>query len=164
MAERQPAIAAGDILLFYRPRGLGIFVSLLTRSPYYHVALGIDSKRLVEAVANGVIQSDLDSKRGKRFVVIPPQDKASAERAVSWAIGKIGDGYDPKDLLAIALGRIFGRLQVHFVTGDRYTCAEFVAMAFKEGGADLFPDLDPEEVIPADFARLLPARSAEHLA
>ena len=149
-------VAAGDILLFYRPRGLGALVSLLTRSPYYHVALAIDSTRVVEALANGVVQSDIDSKSGEPFLVLPGPDKASAPRAVSWAKSKIGDGYDPKDLLAIALERTFKNLQIHFVTGDRYTCGEFVAMAFTNAGLVLFPDLHPEEVIPADFARFLP--------
>ena len=150
------AASAGDILLFYRPRGLGVLVSLLTRSPYYHVALAIDSKRIVEALATGVVQSNIASKRGERFLIIPGPAKQSAPRAVSWATSKIGDGYDPTDLLAIALERTFKRLQIHFVTGDRYTCGEFVAMAFTKAGLVLFPDLDPEEVIPADFARLLP--------
>ena len=136
-----------------------MLVSLLTRSPYYHVALGIDSKRLVEAMANGVVQSDIESKRGEHFLVTPAPNK-KAERAVRWAKGKIGDGYDPNDLVAIALERTFKGLHVHFVTGDRYTCAEFVTMAFKEAGHILFPDLDPEEVIPADFARLLPVEKS----
>jgi len=161
MTKRRPTISAGGMLLFYRPRGPGVLVSLLTRSPYYHVAIVVDPKHVVEAMPNGVIQSDLQSKRGEHFVFIPPPSKSSGEKAVRWAKGKIGDGYDPKDLVAIVLNRMFGILRLHFVTGDRFTCAEFVATAFKRAGHDLFPSLDPEDVMPRDFARLLRRKAAK---
>jgi hypothetical protein len=34
-------ISPGDILLFYRARGLARLITLATRSPFYHVAIGV---------------------------------------------------------------------------------------------------------------------------
>jgi hypothetical protein len=46
-------------------------------------------------------------------------------------------------------------LHVNKTVGDRYTCGEFVALAYRQAGRDLIPGIEPEDVEPADFARLL---------
>ena len=103
----------------------------------------------------GVIRTALETKRGERFATIDPPTKAAAEQAVAWAIRNIGDGYDPKNLISLAFGRVFAHLHVDFTSRNRYTCGEFVATAFKKAGKPLFADLEPEDVVPADFSRLL---------
>jgi uncharacterized protein YycO len=148
-------ISPGDILLFYRPPGRFSLTTIFTRSPYYHVAIAVDERYIIEAMPVGVIRTALETKRGERFAIIDPPTKAAAEQAVAWAIRNIGDGYDPKDLVSLAFGRVFAHLHVNFTSRNRYTCGEFVATAFKKAGKPLFADLEPEEVVPADFARML---------
>ena len=148
-------IEPGSIALFYRPRGKDWLISFFTKSPYYHVALMVDQKELIEAVPSGVVRTALAEKRNKHFHVIAPPSKEAGSAAVRWAKSKIGDGYDPKDLLAIAFDRMFAHLHIYVAAKDRFTCAEFVAQCYKEAGADLVPDVKVEEVVPADFARLL---------
>lgn len=151
-------IAPGDILLFYHPRGVELVISFLTKSSFYHVAIALNQHELIEAVASGVIRSALETKRGKRFLVISPRSKDAARAAVVWAKSKIGDGYDPADLVSIALDRIFAHLHVYFARKGRFTCGEFVATAYKQAGSNLIPNVNPQDVVPADFARLLPRK------
>src|SRR5689334_5060018 len=100
MTKRRPTISAGGMLLFYRPRGPGVLVSLLTRSPYYHVAIVVDSKHVVEAMPNGVVQSDLQSKRGEHFVFIP-----SAVQVIGRESCAVGEGENRRRLRPKRFGR-----------------------------------------------------------
>lgn len=149
-------VEPGSIMLFYHPRGTAVLISFFTKSPFYHVAVAIDEVELIEALPSGVVRSTIAAKRGEHFHVIPPPSKEAAHAAIRWAKSKIGDGYDPKDLLAIALDRMFAHLHVHVSTKDRFTCGEFVAQSYKSAGKELIPHIDTEDVVPADFARLLP--------
>jgi uncharacterized protein YycO len=155
MIEGGTRPSPGDILLFRDPHGPGALVSLVTRSPYYHVAIAAGDGQLIEAMPNGVQLSRIASKEGEKAVVIPAPSKSAALVAFEWAKSKIGDGYDPADVLAIALERTFRNLHLNYTIGDRFTCGEFVATAFHEAGHRLFPDIDLEGVMPADFERLL---------
>lgn len=151
-------IVPGSILLFYHPRGMALFISLLTRSPFYHVAIGVNQKELIEAVPRGVVKTPLAAKRNNHFLVIAPASKDVAHAALVWAKSKIGDGYDPADLVSIAFDRIFAHLHVYLARKGRFTCGEFVATAYKEAGSNLIPHAKLEEVVPADFAHLLPRK------
>ena len=157
MSLTNPAFSQGDIILFFQPKGQFKFVTLFTRSPYYHVAIAVDERYIVEAMPRGVVRTAIETKRGRRWVVINTPDGKVAERAVDWAIKKIGDGYDPWDLISLALDRLFAHLHVNLTIRGRYTCSEFVAAAFKAAGKPLFKDVEPEETLPSDFARLLPS-------
>ncbi len=149
-------LSPGDIALFYRPRGRDRVISWLTRSPFFHVALCCAPHTLVEAVPKGVRKRDLRAVPDRHpFVIIPAFREAAAE-AVSWALTQVGDGYDTADLAVIVLHRIFRDFALNYTVGDRYTCGEFVATAYEKAGRKLFPQLESEDVVPADFARLLP--------
>jgi uncharacterized protein YycO len=152
-------LEAGDLLLFYRARGTNRLITLVTKSPFYHVALSLGGERVIEARPNGVALNDLRKRAGGEvFTRIPaPGTKEEAFAATSWALTQVGDGYDATGALAMVLDRAFVHLHVNKVMGDRYTCGEFVALAYCKAGRDLFPDIEPEDVEPADFARLLPA-------
>jgi uncharacterized protein YycO len=151
----------GDIVLFYGAHGLAKLISFFTKSRYYHVAIAINSRDLVEAVPRGVIRCSLHSRRNAKFVVIPPPTHSVGTAALKWAESRVGDGYDPGDLLAIAFDRIFAHLHLGYYSADRFTCGEFVATAFHKAGSHLFSDLDPADVVPADFARLLPKEARQ---
>lgn len=150
-------IAAGDILLFHRPRGLSQIIPLVTRSPFYHVAIGVGDDTVIEAVPSGVRCRNVNPGGRKRhFVTIAPPDGSRAA-AVAWAQTQIGNGYDSRDFAGLILDRMLTHLHVNYVAGDGYTCGEFVALAFERAGARLFPDIDAADVVPADFERFLPS-------
>lgn len=149
-------IAPGSIALFYRPHGSAWLISLFTKSPYYHVAIALSENELIEALPSGVVKTALVKKRHEHFYLIPPPSKKAAETAIEWAESKLGAGYDPADLIAIACDRIFARLHVYVARKDRFTCGEFVATAYDKAGHDLVPDAELELVVPADFGPLLP--------
>jgi uncharacterized protein YycO len=149
----------GDILLFSRPQGgLGVIISLLTRSPYYHVAIFEEGTFTIEARQRGVVRRDLRSPEGgHQWTVIPAPD-GCGPKALDWARSQIGDQFDRFDFLVILLDRIVGRMRIHYEPFGKYSCGELVARAFREAGCVLFPDLEDAEVEPADFARFLPKK------
>lgn len=148
---------AGDLLLFFDARGTNRLITLATKSPIYHVALSLGGERVVEARPKGVELNDLREREGGEvFTRIPaPATKDEVLAATSWALSQVGDGYDATGAIAMVLDRAFVHLHINKVMGDKYTCGEFVALAYCKAGRDLFPDIDPEDVEPADFARLL---------
>jgi uncharacterized protein YycO len=145
--------------LFSRPRGgFGVIISILTRSPYYHAALFDVDTFTIEARQRGVVRRDLRSKEGGHTWTVVSAPDGCREKALEWALSQIGDKFDRFDFLVILLDRIVGRLHIHYEPFGKYSCAEFVARAFREAGCVLFPDLEDADVEPADFARLLPKK------
>jgi hypothetical protein len=139
-----------------RPQGgLGFFIGLLTRSPYYHVALFDSDTFTIEARQRGVVRRDLRSKEGGHTWTVIPGPEGRGEPALAWARTQIGDAFDRFDFLVILLDRIVARLRIHYEPFGKYTCGEFVARAYREAGVVLFPDLQDADVEPADFARFL---------
>jgi hypothetical protein len=150
-------VNVGDILLFRRATGICRVITWLTRSCYYHVGIYAGNAHVVECRPVGVVLRDLrQGKEGTVFAVIPaPAGKG--QQAVKWAKYRLGTLYDPVGVLVILLERIFARLQIHYAPRNRYTCGQFVALAFEHAGVRLFPDLESTDVVPADFERMLPA-------
>jgi uncharacterized protein YycO len=153
-------LKAGDLLLFFRARGTNRLITTVTKSPFYHVALSLGGERIIEARPKGVELNDLRKREGGEvFTRIPaPGTKEEVFAATSWALNQVGDGYDATGAIAMLLDRAFVHLHINKVVGDRYTCGEFVALAYRKAGRSLFPDIEPEDVEPADYARLLPSQ------
>lgn len=147
----------GDILLFHRATGLNRIITWFTGSPYYHVAICESEFLVVEARPKGVVRRDLRSHEGGRHYRVAPAPEGKGEAALRWALGKLGAGYDRLDIAIIVLERMFRHLHINYTPRSKFSCGEFVAMAFQQVGAPLFPDHTPAEVTPADFAALLPA-------
>ncbi|HEY7982172.1 MAG TPA: hypothetical protein VID19_11880 [Candidatus Eremiobacteraceae bacterium] len=153
-------LKAGDLLLFFRARGTNRLITLVTKSPFYHVALSLGGERIIEARPNGVELNDLRKRAGGEvFTRIPALGtKEEVLAATTWALSQVGDGYDATGAIAMVLDRAFVHLHVNKTIGDRYTCGEFVACAYRKAGRQLFPDIETEDVEPADFARFLPSQ------
>ena len=66
--------------------------------------------------------------------------------------------FDRLDFLVTLVDRFFTRLRLHYHGFGAYSCGEFVAKAFTAAGIRLFPELNDDDVEPADFARLLATR------
>ncbi len=149
------ALNPGDILLFYNARGINRLISLLTHSPYYHVGLSAGGTNIIEARPMGVELNALGQRRGgNAFVRIPAPDAAGAA-AAAWARTQVGDGYDRAGAVEMVFDRMFVHFHINKVTGDRYTCGELVAVAYQHAGHLLFPDIEAQDVEPADYARFI---------
>lgn len=147
----------GDILLFDQPKGgLGAVISLVTRSPYYHVAIFESETFTIEARQRGVVRRDLRTKEGGHTFTVIPAPGGKGQLALDWARAKIGAKFDRLDFLVIFIDRVVTRLRLHYQGVGAYSCGEFVAKAYSAAGVRLFPDLNDDDVEPADFARLLP--------
>jgi len=147
----------GDILLFDQPKGgLGVIISFVTRSTYYHVAIFEGETFTIEARQRGVVRRDLRTKEGGHTFTVIPAPEGKGQLALDWARAKIGAKFDRLDFLVILIDRFVTRLRLHYHGFGAYSCGEFVAKAFTAAGVRLFPDLNDDDVEPADFARLLP--------
>lgn len=130
LAQAKP----GDILLFSRPKGgIGVLISLITRSPHYHVALFEKDTHTIEARQRGVVRRDLRSKEGGHTWTVIPAPNGAGPHALDWARSQIGSGFDRIGLLVIILERVVRAFRIHYEPG-KYTCAEFVALAYEKSG------------------------------
>ncbi len=152
----------GDVLLFAHATGWNRLITLFSRSRFYHVALYAGDFHVVEARPQGVVSRDLRGPEGTHFCAILPDPAGKGLAALSWAKGQIGGKYDRWDILVIVLEHIFTHLHLNYAPPGRFSCGEFVARAFAETGANLFPGRDTADIIPADFARLLPPDAQPH--
>ena len=149
----------GDILLFDQPKGgLGAIISLVTRSTYYHVAIFDEATYTIEARQRGVVRRDLRTPEGGHTFTVIAAPEGKGQLALDWARAKIGAKFDRLDFLVILIDRFVTRLRLHHHGFGAYSCGEFVAKAFSAAGVRLFPDLNDDDVEPADFARLLPKK------
>ncbi len=154
-ASRQPEPKPGDILLFYNARGLNRIITGFTGSPYYHAGIYAGDNTAVEARTPGVQWNAL-AERSHDFMVAAVPAHAG-KRALDWAKARVGDGYDTLDIGIVILDRICRKLHFNYTPSSRFTCGEFVARAFEETGHRLLPDVDANETVPGDLARLLPS-------
>ena len=132
-----------------------MIISLVTRSPYYHVAIFDQQTFTIEARQRGVVRRDLRTKEGGHSWTVIPAPQGRGEPALAWARSQIGDNFDRFDFLVIFIDRVFGWLKIHYEPFGKYSCGDFVARAFREAGVVLFPEMQDADVEPADFARLL---------
>ena len=151
------ALKPGDLLLFFDARGTNRLITFVTKSPIYHVAISLGGEHIVEARPNGVQRNALSTRKGGEVFTWAPAPGTSdeAERATKWALSQLGAKYDAPGAVAMVLDRAFIHLHVNRVIGDRFTCGEFVALAYRHAGRILFPEIEPEDVEPADFAAFL---------
>lgn len=153
-AQRGDGPYPGDILLFFRPaRKRDYIIQMFTNSPFYHAALYAGEGQVIEARPRGVARNDLRG-REENFVVAPAPEGKGAE-ALAWAETRIGDAFNRNDMLVIALEHLFTHWDINYTTPNEYTCAEFVTTAYQHAGVRLFPDLDLDEVAPANLAAFL---------
>lgn len=152
-----PEPEPGDILLFAHARGLNRLITWFTHSQYYHVAIYAGAAHVIEARPQGVVRRDLRGPEGTHYAAVLPAPGGKGTAALAWAEGQIGAGYDRWDLLVILLEHLFRHLHLNYTPRGKFSCGEFVAEAFRHAGVDLFPGRESSEIVPADFARLLPA-------
>ncbi len=126
-----------------------------TASPFYHAALYAGDNTVVEANTPGVLRRELRGRK-EPFVVVPAP-KGKGKLALTWAKTQIGDAYDDLDIAVIILDRLCRLLHFHYTPQGKFTCGEFIAVAFDKAGVRLFPEQELSEIVPGDFARLMPS-------
>ena len=149
-----PEAQPGDILLFHNARGLNRIITRFTKSPFYHAALYGGAGRTVEARTPGVVRQDLRGREND--FVVAPAPKGKGKAALAWASSQVGDAYDNLDIAVIVLDRLCRFLHFNYTPHDKYSCGEFVAVAYDKAGAPLFPERDLGDIVPGDFARFVP--------
>lgn len=154
-AHRKAEPQVGDILLFNRARKWNRLITWFTRSQYYHVAIYEGKHHVVEARPRGVVRRDLNGPDGdKAFdVIAAPEGKGIA--ALQWAQKQIGKRYSKRDVFILIMERVFSSLDLNYRTRGKFSCGELVTCAFKNAGVTLFPDINSEIVVPADFEQLI---------
>ena len=108
----------------------------------------------MEARTPGVVRQDLRGRENDYMVAPAPEGKG--EHALAWAQAQVGDAYDDLDIAVIILDRLCRFIHFNYTPRDKYSCGEFVAVAFDKAGVPLFPERDLGDVVPGDFARFVP--------
>lgn len=147
----------GAILLFYNATGINRLIPLTTGSPFFHVAIYAGDMEVVESRPSGVVRRSLRDVDDIHDFVIIPAPQHAGQHALDWATTQLGDGYDRTDVLVMLMDRIFPNARLNYTPSDKWTCGEFVAIAFDQAGVCLFPDHQIAEIEPGDFARFVPS-------
>jgi hypothetical protein len=149
-------IQPADVLLFYGDNTSFISrtISNITKSPFTHVALAVDSTHLIEA--NGFTKTKVRTiKMSDNFIVMRASyiPKETLAKVVQNALNKKGTGYDYLDI---------GELLIEYTTHldlkgllevkNRYICSSLLDFSFQEAGIDLFPGVATGDIAPASFA------------
>lgn len=149
----------GDILLFHNAKGLNKLITGFTGSPFYHAGLYAGDGHTVEARTPGVVRQDLRGRENDYVVAPAPEGKGKA--ALAWAETQVGDAYDELDIAVIILDRLCRFIHFNYTPRNKFSCGEFVAVAFDKAGAHLFPKRDLGDVVPGDFARFVPQKERQ---
>ena len=152
----------GDVLLFAHATGWNRLITFFTHSCYYHVAIYAGEFHVVEARPQGVVSRDLRGPTGTHFCAILPNPAGKGAESLAWAKSQIGGKYDRWDVLVIILEHVFTHLHFNYAPPGRFSCGEFIARAFEAAGAPLFPDREADDIVPGDFACLLPSDAEPH--
>jgi uncharacterized protein YycO len=149
-----PTPEPGDLLLFHNARGFNKLITSFTGSPFYHIGLYAGDGNTVEARTSGVVRQKLRGREND--FVVAPAPEGKGEAALAWAETQVGDAYDELDIAVIILDRLCRFIRFNYTPRNKFSCGEFVAIAFDKAGAPLFPERDLGDVVPADFARFVP--------
>ncbi len=144
----------GDILLFHNAKGLNRLITAFTGSPFYHAALYAGDGKTVEARTPGVLRQDLRGREND--FVVAPAPEGKGRKALAWAETQIGDAYDTIDIAVIILDHLCRFIHFNYTPQNKFSCGEFVAVAFDKADIHLFPERDLGDIVPGDFAPLVP--------
>ncbi len=155
------SLRRGDIVLFGPDGTIGaLMIEVATVSHYHHVAIYDKDNTVIQAMPEGVGRGKLTHPH-----LIGLRPRVARWRrwlATVWARTKIGDKYDSRSLFLIELDRFFPGLRLDNPAANRFSCAVFVAEAYRAAGVDLFPGKRWQDLVPKDFALLLPADVRPH--
>ncbi|SRR5579883_1434405 len=162
----EPAdLQRGDIVLFGPDGTLGAWlIQIATWSHYHHVAIYDEHGKIIQAMPSGV---DWGQLTHPHLIGLRPRvEEQQRIQADEWARSKIGDRYDHRGLFLIEFDRFFPGLRLDNPPANRFSCAVFVAEAYKSAGVDLFPKQRWQDLVPGDFADLaagpLPKRTHDN--
>ncbi len=147
----------GDILLVRgRTFMLSSSIKKMLNSPYSHVAIAvgthhiceIDAFKKMKIIVNPYPESDYDLLR----IGGGGLDSYQKERMQKFLQEqcKTIKGYDWLRILEIVLRKVF-KWNLTINDKDRYICSEVIDAAYNHIGIDILPDMDSEDITPADL-------------
>jgi uncharacterized protein YycO len=156
-------IMPGDVI-FYRPRGIiGWVISKLSRSPYSHVSLAIDSDTIIEA--DRFVKSrfaDLHYDKEIHHVYrLRDITEEQRQKIVEVASTFTGVDYDYSKIFSLFLRLVFNVAKSPFNNANKLICSDIIDKAFitaKVPRADTnnMMNLTPQELLSEyDLVRVL---------
>ncbi|QIW88693.1 hypothetical protein P59_096 [Bacillus phage P59] len=156
-------IMSGDVI-FYRPEGpVGWIISKVSRSPYSHVSLAIDSNTVIEA--DRFVKSrfaDLTYNKEIHHVYrLRDVTEAQRQKIVEVASTFTGVGYNYSKIVSLFLRLVFNVTKSPFNNANKLICSDIIDKAFimaKVPRADTnnMMNLTPQELLSEyDLVRVL---------
>jgi hypothetical protein len=146
-------VQSGDVV-FYKAKGvIGRIICFVTRSPYSHVALAVDSDTILESnrfiatrlanIDNGVIH---------HVYRLEGVTEEQRKNAVSYAMTTLGTKYDYLQILGLFFRYVLRFNYLTFNTYNRFICSENIDYSFIQADIprrDLehLLDISPQELL-----------------
>ncbi|AUM58871.1 hypothetical protein BCP01_070 [Bacillus phage BCP01] len=145
---------SGDVI-FYKPTGfIGRVISRVTKSPYSHVALALNSDTMIEAdrfvnTRITAIAYDSEITHVYRLENVTQEER---DRIVTNALKLEGSKYDYAQIAELFIRLVLGIKRTLFNNKKKLTCSEVVDKSFYESGinrkdVDNLYDITPEELL-----------------
>lgn len=144
----------GDIVFFKHSTPISKFISYVTKSPYTHVAIAINSTVILEA--DRFIKVRIRKIEDEEIYTIKrikgglsPSEKYKLH---NYALSYLGVEYDYLSVLGWFFRLVFNVNGNGFIdNANRVYCSELVDRLYKELGYDIAPNSDTGDVLPSQL-------------
>ncbi len=155
MPNYKTVIQPMDIIMVYNRRSwLHRIIHGVTGYKAGHVALYLGDGMICEANKTGVHRKEWKDYNAPRrvFLARPIAMNETKELAIrEFCFDSENQKYAYGQLILILIKNLLHVRHVPDVSKQAVICSEFVARAFRAGGIDLCPNLDPQETTPGDI-------------
>ena len=134
-----------DIVFFNPVPVLSEILKIAQRCPWSHSAIATGhGTEVIGAEAEGIVRREMTLRELGDFAVLrhPGLSFRRGERVVAWALSKEGSKYDIKQLL------IGFPLEIDISTPGKYTCTQFVRLAFLSQQFEIVQRIPPARTEP----------------
>lgn len=126
------SVQPGDVV-FYKPDGIiGKIISLITKSPYSHVALAIDSNTILES--NRFIKTRLANINSSKVVHhvfrLKGVTEVQQQKIVEHALTTLGTEYDYLQIAGLFFRYVLCLNYLTFNSYNKFICSENIDYAF----------------------------------
>lgn len=143
----------GDVVFYKGTSFISKVICKLTKSPYSHVALAIDDKRIVEA--DLFIKTRITELKYENITIMRADlTEEQRRRVVDFARYLVGRSYDYLSVFLWLLRLTFNiNSKGLFNNANRLYCTELIDRCYHYAGIDLVPDRETGDVLPIDLYR-----------
>jgi len=163
--ERQPALKAGDILLFKGERGISKIIAWGTNSEYSHVAVCVSAEMnlAIEAATRGGVKARDIRKIATGYDVYRVREgyEYNVDITISYLVDKLNNRYDYLGVIFLGVLKLLAKIGIplkkkanRWQKERDYFCSELCYEAFGSSGIDIAPEADEADITsPGDIAR-----------